>query len=145
MDHTMDQIRILVIDDEVDVCEMLIHFFTSSGYTAKYANDGEAALEKMQSFSPHFVFLDVMMPGMSGMEVLRGIREIDKTAQVVMISGMHDLGVAKEAMKLGAVDYMPKPIQLDVVLEYLQTQSRNMFGNGGAKSPDSLLSNDDWS
>jgi len=141
----MDQIRILVIDDEVDVCEMLIHFFTSSGYTAIYANDGEAALEKMQSFSPHFVFLDVMMPGMSGMEVLRGIREIDKTALVVMISGMHDLGVAKEAMKLGAVDYMPKPIQLDVVLEYLQTQSRNVFGNTGAKGTDSLLNNDDWS
>lgn len=141
----MDQIRILVIDDEVDVCEMLIHFFTSSGYTAKYANDGETALEKMQSFSPHFVFLDVMMPGMSGMEVLRGIREIDKTAQVIMISGMHDLGVAKEAMKLGAVDYMPKPIQLDVVLEYLQTQSRNMFGNKGSQSTGSLLSNNDWS
>ncbi len=141
----MDQIRILVIDDEVDVCEMLIHFFTSSGYSAKYANDGETALEEMQSFSPHFVFLDVMMPGMSGMEVLRGIRDIDKTAHVVMISGMHDLGVAKEAMKLGAIDYMPKPIQLDAVLEYLKKEEKNMFGNGGIQNTDTILNNDDWS
>lgn len=125
----MDKARILVVDDELVVCEMLKQFLTDMGYEVRYANSGTSAFETFKEFSPHFIFLDVIMPEMSGLEVLQKIREVDKETKVIMISGMHDLGMAKEAISLGALDYITKPIELGYLSEFIKEQMIDLFGS----------------
>ncbi len=122
----MKEIRILVIDDEIDVCAMLVQVFEAFGYATQYATNGKDALELVKSFNPHFIFLDVIMPEMSGLDVLKEIRKINTSIKVFMISGMHDLGMAKEAMKLGAIDYIPKPIDIDELVKYLNQETKSI-------------------
>jgi len=140
----MEKIRILVIDDEAEVCSMLVEFFTREGYSAQHALNGKQALELIQSYTPHFVTLDIMMPGMSGIEVLREIRNLDKTVSVIMISGMHDLGMAKEAMKLGAIDYIPKPIKLDDLSEFLKREVKKFQSSESSEKIEALMQSGDW-
>jgi len=141
----MDEIRILIIDDEMGVCEMLVQFFNSLDFSAKYALNGQDALDVVQNFSPHFVFLDVMMPEMNGIDVLRHIREMDKSAKVIMISGMHDLGMAKEAMKLGAIDYIPKPIKLEDLKAFISNEVKKIQGGSGSETVGNLMQGgNDW-
>ncbi len=97
-------------------------------YEVRIARNGMSALEVFKEFSPHFIFLDVIMPEMSGIEVLQKIREMDKETKIVMISGMHDLGMAKEAISLGALDYITKPIELGYLSEFIKEQMIDMFG-----------------
>ncbi len=140
----MKEIRILTVDDEIDVCAMLVQFFRSAGYKAEYALNGKQAIDLVNDFAPHFIFLDVMMPEMSGIDVLRAIRDIDKSVKVIMISGMHDLGMAKEAMKLGAMDYMPKPIKLEDLNNFLKKEVQKLQSSGGSEKVESLMKNNDW-
>ncbi len=126
----MDAIRVLIVDDEADLCEVLVQFIKRLGYTAKFATDGPAGMVLVQNFQPHFIFLDVMMPDMNGIEVLREIRKIDKAVKVIMISGMHDLGIAKQAMQLGALDYMPKPIVLEDLGNFLHREIKKLQSGG---------------
>lgn len=108
----MSEVRVLVVDDEPEIREILDRALSWSGYKVETAHNGKKAIEACQSFMPHIVLLDVMMPDLSGVEALQKIREFDQQVKVVMVSGMHDLQVAKEAMALGAVDYLTKPFDL---------------------------------
>jgi len=121
--------RILVVDDEIEIRDVLSQFLGKLGYEVETAPDGTSALEKFRSYSPHFIFLDLMMPDISGIEVLKMIREIDKQARVIMISGMHDLGMAKEAMLLGALDYITKPIEFKFLQKFIERETKLMFGS----------------
>ncbi len=124
----MEQIRILVVDDEYAVCEIFEKFLTPLGYKVRSAQEVNQALIEFKSLSPHFVFLDVIIPGESGIQILQKMLEIDQSSNIVMISGMHDLTVAKEAMMLGAVDYITKPIEFENLHHYIQDQAKEMFG-----------------
>jgi len=125
----MEQIKILVVDDEFAVCEIFDKFLTPLGYSVRVAQDGTGALQTFQEFAPHFVFLDVIIPGENGIQILQKMLEIDKSAQIVKISGMHDLTVAKEAIQLGAVDYITKPIGFDNLHSYIKEQTKQISGN----------------
>lgn len=124
----MEQLKILVVDDESAVCEVFDRFLTPSGYSVQVAHESVEALKTFQNFAPHFVFLDVIIPGENGIQILQKMLAIDKSAQIVMISGMHDLSVAKEAINLGAVDYITKPIEFDKLQAYIEEQSKRVFG-----------------
>ncbi len=107
--------RILVIDDEAAVRESLKMILEYDGYDCLLAPSGYEGIERVGRDSPDLVFLDVKMPGMDGLEVLRRIRELDTLAPVVMISGHATVGTAVEATKLGAFDFLEKPISTERV------------------------------
>jgi len=109
--------RILIVDDEPDISDFLSAFFQLKGYEPQVANSGMEGLEKLSSFNPHVVLLDVRMPKMDGIETLRRIREIDPEVGVIMVTAVHEVNIGREALKLGAADFVTKPIDL----EYLET------------------------
>jgi len=115
----LSALRILVVDDEKDFLDLVVRSLQILGHETASALDGPTAVELCQTFLPHVILLDVMMPEVNGIETLRLIRKFDRDVKVVMISGMHDLQAAKEAINLGASDYVTKPFdlkQLDVYI-----------------------------
>ncbi len=103
--------RILVIDDEEEIRESLKRFLEYDGYECLSAPSGQTGLARVEQGDPDLVFLDIKMPGMDGLEVLRRIRERDESLPVVVISGHGDVGTAVEATKLGAFDFLEKPLE----------------------------------
>ncbi|MFH1683780.1 MAG: response regulator [Candidatus Margulisiibacteriota bacterium] len=108
--------KILVVDDEQAVCDVLKKFLGKKGYTGLTALSGQEALEIIKNEKPKIVLLDIRMPEMNGIEVLKKIREIDQQIGIVMITAVHEEETAKKCIKLGAYDYITKPFGL----EYLE-------------------------
>jgi DNA-binding response OmpR family regulator len=109
--------RILVVDDERYIGEMVCDFLNSKGYQAFYTNNGEDALILVKRVRPHIAVLDIKMSGMDGLELLSRIRRLDPVVNAIMVTGVQDDEVGRNALKLGASDLIPKPIDL----EYLDT------------------------
>ena len=101
---------ILVIDDNVDVCKPLATLIRHLGYNGQYATGGEDGLKFIDGTLPSLVILDVMMPGMDGLEVLRRLKDDERTrgVPVVMFSAVTDPEFRAHAMTKGAVDYWIK-------------------------------------
>jgi len=108
--------RVLVVDDEPDSVELLQEFLNSKGYEVVTASNGEEALRKVKEERPHLVLLDVRMPGMNGLDVLRKVRQFDQEVGVIMVTAVNEEDTGREALKLGAFDYIVKPLNL----EYLE-------------------------
>lgn len=106
-------IRILVVDDEEEVRNLLSRFFQKKNYDTLTADSGEAALATLQKEKVDAVLLDIRMPGLDGLEVLRRIRADNPDLPVVMVSGEDDEDVAKATLNEGAFDYVMKPINFD--------------------------------
>ena len=105
--------KLLVVDDEIAVVDILKHFFAKQGYQVFIATKGEEALAIIEREHPHLMLLDVKMPGLSGIEVLRQVRARGDEVKVVMVSAAHDEATMQEAKRLGAIDYVVKPFHLD--------------------------------
>lgn len=101
--------RILVVDDEAPVRDVLSEYFTTQGYTVDVAPNGTEALAAVKRARPDLVLLDVRMPGIDGVEVLRRIREVEGGITVIMVTANEDVALARETLKLGAFDYVAKP------------------------------------
>ncbi|MBM3326595.1 MAG: response regulator [Calditrichaeota bacterium] len=101
--------RILIVDDDEGFRNLLATMLSSENYKIESVESGQSALDIFPTFQPHIVLLDVIMPEMSGIDTLREIRKIDQAVKVVMVSGWHDLGVVKEAVELGASEFLTKP------------------------------------
>jgi two-component system nitrogen regulation response regulator NtrX len=112
--------RLLVVDDEASIRDVLKQLFEYEEHEVQVAGDGKAALERLRSFKPHVTFLDVKMPGMDGLEVLERMRREDPGAVVVMISGHGTIGTAVEATRKGAFDFLEKPLDTDRLLVTLR-------------------------
>ena len=106
---------ILVVDDEPSVREVLIGYFEHQygprGYTVETASDGAQALAAVRRRRPALILLDVEMPGMGGVEALRGVRAIDPAIPVIMVTGSDSTRIAGELIKNGAYSYLPKPVR----------------------------------
>ena len=109
-------IKILIVDDELEICNIFYDFFTPKGYEVIKATSGKEAIELVKTEKPNLVFLDIRMPVMDGMEVLKQIKEIDQSSTVIMVTVLKDEKTAKNALKLGAYDYVTKPLSF----EYLE-------------------------
>lgn len=101
---------VLVVDDQPDLCTVLVRLLRLCGYDAASAEDGEAALDFVRATPPALVILDVMMPGMNGFDVLAALRADPRTTglPVVMYSALNDPASRRQAMALGAQDYLVK-------------------------------------
>ena len=103
---------ILVIDDEVEICSFLDDLLTPAGYTVYTAHRPEEGLKKVEQLRPDVVLLDLKLPDMNGVEVLRRIKTFDDTIAVIMMTGFGTMESAMAAMRLGAFDYITKPFDL---------------------------------
>jgi DNA-binding NtrC family response regulator len=110
--------RILVVDDEKIVRESLYHWFIEEGYQVETAEDGETALRIFDKSKFDLLLVDMKMPGMSGLELLSKIKEIDKETIVILITAFASVPTAIKALKDGAYDYVTKPVDPDE-LEHL--------------------------
>jgi two-component system response regulator AtoC len=111
--------KILVVDDEVEVCNMLKSFLTKKGYEVIVAFSAIDGLEKLKEEKPKIILLDIKMPGMSGVEAIHMIREINSEVGIIMATAVIDETIAKEAVKLGAYDYLVKPFDLNYLEKIL--------------------------
>jgi PAS domain S-box-containing protein len=109
----MDEIHILVVDDEKVIRDGTERILTKEGYKVATAEDGERGLECLKSRKFHILLLDLMMPGIRGMEVLKIVLEEQLALLVIVITGYATVGNAVEAMKNGAYDFIPKPFTPD--------------------------------
>lgn len=107
------RVRVLVVDDEETVRSLLQRILKEAGYDVVTAADGQEALDKVSQLKIEAVLLDIKMPGMSGMEVLRQLTTNWPETSVVMATAVADAQTAVEAMKLGAYDYVTKPFNRD--------------------------------
>ena len=112
--------RILIVDDEEDICKTVADFLEGKGYEIYFSTTGEEALRLVKEVRPHLILLDIRMPVMDGIEVLRRIRKVDQEVGVIMITAFHDLDIAQEALKLGASDFITKPLDMS----YLEASVR---------------------
>jgi signal transduction histidine kinase len=108
-----DQPRILIIDDEEVILDSCKRILKSGAYKIATAPDGLLGLNLVQEFQPDLVFVDLKMPGISGIEVIEKIRDADQTIVVIVITGFATVSSAVEAMKNGAYDFLPKPFTPD--------------------------------
>ena len=107
---------ILVVDDEEEIRKILSRILEKEGFKVVTAADGQQAMQKICFETPDAVLLDVRMPGLSGMEVLKKIKEIDDDLPVVLVTAYADIHQAVTAMKEGAYDYLAKPFDNDEVV-----------------------------
>ena len=104
--------RLLICDDEQKICHILSQYFTLKGYEVRAVNRGEEALALVEVFRPNVVLLDLLMPGMTGVDTLKGLKQRHPHIKVIMLSAADHQDVAQGAIQLGADSYMCKPASL---------------------------------
>lgn len=108
-----DSGRILVVDDEAPVREVLSDYFVERGYVVFTAAGGEEALAAFARERPDIVLLDVRMPGLDGLQVLKRLRAADPDVAVIMVTANEDVALARETLSIGAFDYVAKPFDFE--------------------------------
>jgi two-component system, NtrC family, nitrogen regulation response regulator NtrX len=107
---------ILIVDDEVSICQTLKAILTDEGYQVLIAGTGEEAVKIVEDEMPQLILLDIWLPGMDGLETLRAIKTAHPNILVIMMSGHGTIETAVKATKLGAFDFIEKPLSLDKVI-----------------------------
>lgn len=150
--------KILVVDDDNDMCLLLTRFLTRNGYVVASANSGQAAIEWMKKNKPDLVLCDFRLDDMTGVELLGKIKEAHPEASVIIITGYSDVKDAVEVMKLGAYDYVTKPLFPDEILltikkalseepkdtPVVKATSSSSIPSGSAKSKSASTGNDNY-
>ena len=108
--------RILIVDDDRAMCQLLLDLLREEGYEADIAYDGETALQKSRQFHFDLTITDLMMPKMRGVELVQRLREIDNGALVLLITAFGTIESAVEAMRAGAFHYVTKPFHNEEIL-----------------------------
>ena len=108
--------KVLIVDDEERVVQSIAGVLEDEGFRVAKAKSGEEAINVFQQEEPDVTLLDIWMPGMDGIEVLKRLKWIAPECQVIMISGHATISTAMTAVKLGAFDFIEKPLSLDVLL-----------------------------
>lgn len=112
--------KLLIVDDEVEICDFLKSFFEERNYEVKTASSGQAALELLEQYRPHVVLLDIRMTGMDGIQVLEIIKKKHPRIKVIMVTALETRDKIEECLRLGADNYITKPLSL----EYLENDVR---------------------
>lgn len=105
------QPRILVVDDDENFRSLLVDFLQTSGYTARGAEDGEAALALLREVPFDLLLVDLRLPGMDGLELIRQAKSLHSPAPIIIVTGYGSKESAIEAVRLGVTNYLEKPIR----------------------------------
>lgn len=111
--------KILLVDDEEEFISTLAERLSLRGLKARVALDGEEALRLVEENPPHVMILDVLMPGMKGLDVLKLVKAKRPEVQVILLTGHGSTKDGMEGMRHGAFDYMMKPLSIDALLSKL--------------------------
>ena len=114
--------KILVVDDEVKMCFTLTKLFELSNYTVAVAHNGLEALDKVDSFQPHCILLDIRMPQMNGVEVLKKVKQDHPEIVVIMTTAVVTEESREECLKIGAAEYLIKPIDFKELLGIINSR-----------------------
>ena len=109
----MSKKKVLIVDDQMGIRVLLMEVFSSEGYITYQASNGSAALEIVTKNSPDIVLLDMKIPGMDGLEILKHIKSIDKSIKVIMMTAYGELAMIRQATDLGALMHFTKPFDID--------------------------------
>jgi two-component system response regulator (stage 0 sporulation protein F) len=123
----VDEKKVLIVDDQNGIRILLMEVFSSEGYMTFQAPNGKIALEIVRAESPDLVLLDMKIPGMDGLEILKHIKEADSEIKVIMMTAYGELDMIKEATELGALMHFTKPFDIDEIRTAV-----NMHLKGGA-------------
>ena len=121
-----DQKKVLVAEDDITTHEDWRLMLTSWGYQVQTAEDGEKALDLLRTFQPHILLSDLVMPRRNGLDLLRDIRDLQLETVPIIISGAGEIPDAVQAIKLGASDYLCKPIDPPHVERILKNLSEHL-------------------
>ena len=108
--------RVLIVDDEEEFINSLAERLSIRDYDATTSVNGQDAIEKISSYDFDVVMLDVVMPGIDGLEVLREIKRIKPLTEVIMLTALPNVEIGVEAMKRGAMDYILKPCEIEELI-----------------------------
>ena len=121
-------VRILIVDDDKAICEYMQTLLERDGFQVKTLSDPSTVEDEVRQGGYHLIVLDLMMPKLDGIEVLRRIRKLDSDIAVVIFTGFPNLETAVASMKLDAVDYLKKPFNVDEFREVLSRVMREGAG-----------------
>ncbi len=136
MSKAVSPMRVLVVDDDREICDFMETFLAKDGLDVTTLSDPERAPDEVKNGGYHLVILDLMMPKLDGVEVLQRIRKVDSDIAVVIFTGFPSLETAVQSMKLDAVDYLKKPFDPD---DFREVVSRVMRKKGLLRSPEENL------
>jgi DNA-binding NtrC family response regulator len=129
-------VRILIVDDDKAICDFMQSLLEKDGFVVKTLSDPTLVEDEVRAGDYHVLILDLMMPKMDGIEVLKRIRAVDSDIAVVIFTAHPNLDSAVASMKLDAVDYIKKPFNVD---EFRDVLSRVMKKKGLARTPEEQL------
>ncbi|EZP75336.1 response regulator receiver protein [Parageobacillus genomosp. 1] len=105
--------KILIVDDQYGIRILLNEVFQREGYTTYQAANGMQALEIVRKHRPDLVLLDMKIPGMDGIEILKRLKEIDSDIKVIIMTAYGELDMIQETKELGAIMHFAKPFDID--------------------------------
>lgn len=112
--------RILIVDDEPDLRNLLAHVLANAGYEIKEASDGEEAINNLKNQKYDLTLLDIQMPIVNGIQVLKYIKQNTLKTKAIMLTGYADLKHAMEAKEFGARDFIGKPYKIEDILSTVE-------------------------
>jgi DNA-binding response OmpR family regulator len=113
----MGSLKVLLVDDEEEFASALAERLQLRGFHVQIANDGEAALACLKADPPQVVVLDLKMPGLGGVEVLRQMRSHHPQIPVILLSGLSSTRPGSEETEFGEFDYLVKPVEIEVLVQ----------------------------
>jgi len=129
-------VRILIVDDDKAICDYMQTLLEKDGFTVKALSDPTLVEDEVRQGDYHVLILDLMMPKLDGIEVLKRVRAIDTDVAVIIFTAHPNLDTAVASMKLDAVDYIKKPFNVD---EFREVLARVMRKKGLARTPEEQL------
>lgn len=124
--------KVLIVDDQNGIRVLLMEVFNNEGYETFQASNGKMALEIVRTQSPDLVLLDMKIPGMDGLDILKHVKNIDPTIKVIMMTAYGELDMIKEATDLGAIMHFTKPFDIDELRMAVNTQLKSSSSSGFA-------------
>jgi two-component system response regulator AtoC len=121
-----DKMRtVLIVDDDQTICDFVREILDENGYVCEIALNADDALVKIQNHDFDVALLDIILPDRSGMDLLEGLHSFHVTTSAIMMTAVKDLDTAVQAMKMGASDYLVKPLSIDKLITSITTALEN--------------------
>lgn len=124
--------KVLIVDDQNGIRVLLMEVFSNEGYETYQASNGKLALEIARTHSPDLVLLDMKIPGMDGLDILKHLKNIDPSIKVIMMTAYGELDMIKEATDLGALMHFTKPFDIDELRMAVNTELKHDTSSGFA-------------
>ena len=121
--------RLLIVDDESEICDFLKSFFEDRDFEVHTALSGEEAFQEVETFRPQVMLLDIKMGKVDGLSVLKKVKEKYPRTKVIMVTALETTDKIEEAMRLGADNYITKPLSLEYLENDVREKIANLAGN----------------